>query len=322
MRTRGILLLAAAVIGAGALTWWLTAAPPKARIFVSNYDADTVSVLEEPAGEIAVLPVGKAPQGLAVRRGDAPLVAIANSSADYVTLVDPRTLEIVGNVPVGVGPEYVAFSPDGAWLYVTSPYDLTVTVVDVARREPVGTPLALDRKPGQLAVGADGRVYALLRADEGAVAVIDPASRTVTATIPVGRSPSAIAFGNGRVLAASFDDSTIAVIDPTAARVVATHEVETGSALAAHADRPVAYSMATFDNVIYAFDVESGEILAEITTGDWPNGGALTADGRFLWVVNEESDNVAKVDTSTNAVVHRLVVGKGPVAVAVYEPGR
>jgi YVTN family beta-propeller protein len=322
------LLLAAAVLAlalaAGGL-WWRATAPVGSQIlFVSNYRADTVSVVDTALGrEIRTLAVGDGPMGLAVRGGASPLLAVANSTAAHVTLIDPARLEPIGTVAVGREPEAVAFSPDGAHLYVTSAADRTVSVVDAAQRAVSGAPIAFDRKPAALAVAPDGtRLYVLLRDADGAVAAVDTATRRVLGTVAVGRSPTDLALtGDGtRLLAASFDDSAIAVIDTASLQADARLQAPTGMGLIAHPREPLVYSLASFDDSIAVVDFQAGSTVATIDVGQWPTYGTITADGRTLYVPNEDSDNVAEIDSETNSVRLRIAVGDEPAYAALFTP--
>jgi len=294
---------------------------PKRRVFVSNYQDDTISVINDETGkEIKVIPVGDSPFGLAVR-SEPPLLAVANSSGTHVTLIDPVRLEILRTIEVGEIPEHLVFSVDGKLLFVSRPKARAVEIVDVDAARVVGT-IDLGLKPKRLAVSPDGhRLYVLLNVQDGAVAVVDIASRAVIAKVPVGAFPNdfGITRDGRRIVAASFNDDTVTVVDTETLKPIATHEVDTGVGIVVHPTQPIVYSMATFDDVVHVLNYETGRPVAEITTGTWPTYSAITADGRFLWVVDENSNNVAKVDTETNESVERIGVGLDPQNAAVLE---
>jgi YVTN family beta-propeller protein len=310
----GVVLLVGA---ATAFVWWR-------RIFVSNYRSDTVSVVDPAsAREVKAIPMEHGPMGLALRGGAIPQVAVANSTANYVTLVDPRSLDVIGTVPVGKGPEFIGFSPDGTLLYATSPYDLSLTVFDMVHNRPAGDPISFDRRPGALAVAADGsRVYVLLKDPRGEVVAIDAASRTIIGSVAVGRSPTGVALsGDGtRLLAASFDDSTISVVDTKTLTVVATIAAPTGMGLIAHPSRPLVFSLASFEDTIAVVDFASGAVAATFDEGQWPTYGTISPDGHTLYVPNEDSDNLAVIDADTHAVTVRIAVGDEP-SHALVVPG-
>jgi YVTN family beta-propeller protein len=318
-------ILVLAVVAA-ALFWRRPGGSERAAavLFVSNYRVDTVSAIDLTLGrEVRTIPVGDSPMGLAVRGGDAPLLAVANSTSNHVTFIDPRSLEITGTAEVGKGPEYVLFSRDGGQLYATSPYDLTITILDVGRRVAAGAPIAFDRKPRSLALSPDGtRLYVLLSGEDGAVAAVDTATRTIVGTIAVGRSPTGLALNGAgtRLLAASFDDDLITVIDTAAWKPLTTVQAPTGMGLIAHPSKPLVYSLVSFEDSIAVVNYESGQVVASIAAGQYPSYGTIAADGRTLYVPMEDSDNVTEIDTETNTVGLRIVVGDEPAHAVIFSP--
>lgn len=311
-----------------ALYWWRPGGSEGAApiLFVSNYRADTLSVVDLTLGrEVGTIKVGDSPMGLALRAGSDPVLAVANSTSSHVTFIDPQQREIIGTAPAGKGPEFIVFSRDGSLLYATSPYDLTVTVIDVAQRAVSGAPITFDRKPRSLAMSPDGkRLFVLLSDDKGAVAAVDTETRQVVGTIPVGKSPTGLALsGDGtRLFAASFDDSLITVIDAAAWKPLSTLQAPTGMGLIAHPSKPLIYSLASFDDTVAVVDYEAGEVVASIDVGQYPTYGTISADGRTLYVPTEDSDNVTEIDTETNAVGLRIAIGDEPAHAVLFHPGR
>lgn len=291
------------------------------RIFVSNQKDDTVSVVDgDTDREIKVIAVGDSPAGLAVRP-HRPLVAVANTTGGRVTLIDPGTLEVVRTVDVGEIPEHVVFSTDGKLLFVTLPKARKLALVDpdagVVREQ-----IDLGLKPKRLAVSPDGRrLYVLLHTRPGGVAVVDIASRTVERTIPTGAFPTDFGLSSDgrRLVVASFDDDNVTVIDTAALAPIATWPVGTGLGLVVHPTKPIAYSMESFDGAVHVLNYETGQVTATLTPGEFPTYSAITADGRFLYIVNEESHNVVKLDTETNQRIERIAVGAEPANAVVVE---
>jgi YVTN family beta-propeller protein len=76
--------------------------------------------------------------------------------------------------------------------------------------------------------------------------------------------------------------------------------------------------MDSFGNAVHVLDLERGTVARRFSYGQWPTAGAMSPDGRFLYVVHEESDQVAKVDTETDALAAKIAVGNEPVAIVVF----
>lgn len=314
-RTIALIGLVIVAVGVAGYVLYKRQEPPSYRVFVSNYRDDTISVIDGRVDrEEKVIEVGGGPSGIDAQRKNL-LVAVANETASQVTLIDGDSLKIAGTIPTALAPEDVVFSKDGDLLYVTFPREAQVGIYDVAKRGALGEPIPLSPRPLRLALAPDGkRLYVLLAGKKGAVAVMDTASREVAATIPVGPAPTDLALsGDGRrLLTTSFDDDTVTVIDTEKLAPVATYKVTTGEALMVHPSRHIAYSMASFDSDVHVFDYDNGKILKTFSYGEWPTHSAFTDDGRFLYVVHEESQNVVKVDTETNEELLRIAVGKQP----------
>lgn len=292
---------------------------PEQRIFVSNYKDDTVSVLEgDPLREIKVIAVGDSPVGIAARSRP-PLVAVANSTGARVTLIDPVRLEILRQVEVGEIPEHVAFSSDGKLLFVSMPKQKQVAMINPDTGI-AGEPIGLERKPKRLVVSPDGRrLYVLLHAKEGGVAVVDIATRSLETIIPTGAFPTDFGLSRDgrRLVAASFDDDNVTVIDTEALKPIATWPVGTGLGLLVHPTKPIAYSLESFDDAVQVMNYETGVLVATVALGEFPTYGAITADGRFLYVADEDSDNISKFDTETNQRLERIAVGSDPANLAI-----
>jgi YVTN family beta-propeller protein len=294
-----------------------------ARLFVANYGDDTVSVIDTSLDrEVAVLPVGRSPQTLALRQHP-PLLAVANSGASTVSLIDPVSLKALPDpVTVCRGPETVAFSADGARLFATCYYDKNVTITDLASRTPLHPPLVFERTPRGLLVTPDGtRLLVLLHDEQGAIAVIDLATWQVDKTIPVDRFPVLIVLtpDRRRIVVGSSDLNTLTFFDAVTLERLETQAVDTDLGVVMHPTKPLLYSLLSFDGQALAYDYAARTRRASIPVGDWPTRGAITSDGHFLYVANGESNNAVKVDTETNEAVLRIAVGSDPEDVVILE---
>ena len=294
-----------------------------ARIFVANFGDNTVSVIDGSLDrEIAILPVGKSPQSLALRPHP-PLIAVANSGTSSLSLIDPVGLTVLPDpLTIGSGPETLAFSADGTRLFVTCYYDRSLHVIDLAGRTQPHEALAFERTPRGVLVTPDGtKLLVLLHAEDGGVAVVDLATWRVDKTISVDRFPVALALtpDRRRVAVASSDVNTLTFIDLATLDPVEIQHVDTDFGLVMHPRKPLLYSMLSFDGEVLVYDYVARAARASIPVGEWPTAGAITSDGHFLYVSNAESNNVVKIDTETNTTLIRIAVGNDPGAAVILE---
>src|SRR5439155_478525 len=208
MRLSPALLLAAATLAGTAAAPRACAAPVA---YVTNSADGTVSVLDTVTNTItATVPVGSDPIGVAVDpRG--MRVYVTNPDDGTGSVIDTATNTTVATVPVGASPSGVAVTADGTRAYVAnacgtdaecSSYNGTISVLDTATNAVVTT-VATGASPMGLALSPDGtRAYMVNSCGTdatcsfttgGTVSVLDTATNTVVATVPVGQSP--VAFG-------------------------------------------------------------------------------------------------------------------------------
>jgi YVTN family beta-propeller protein len=200
---------------------------------------------------------------------------------------------VLGGAAYAVASRVLVAGPQGDGTGVT-PVGWTV--------DPAGAQVTLGDRPYGLAESPDGRF--LLASNDGqstqSLQVIDSASGTVTETIPY-TGDAALSFG--------------IVFAPDGGRV---------------------YVSAGGNNKIRVYSV-SGETLSELAPivlpagpvrpffGDqapYPDGLALSADGKRLYVANDLGDSMSIVDTSTGATIHTTPVGHNPYTVALSGDGK
>lgn len=121
-----------------------------------------------------------------------------------VLAFDARTLEPRGEIPVGEHPNAMAFSRDGARLFVACANTNAVWAIDLASKqavEQIATALYPEAPPGStpnaLNVSPDGRALLVANADNNTVAVVDiatPRASRVSGFIPTGWYPTGVAY--------------------------------------------------------------------------------------------------------------------------------
>ena len=118
--------------------------------------------------------------------------------------------------------------------------------------------------------------------NDNTVSVIDTASNTVTATVPVGNVPNGVA------------------VTPDGARV---------------------YVANIFGNSVSVIDTATNIVTATVMVGPFPFGVAVTPDGGHVYVGNQGDGTVSVIATASNTVAATVHVGVGPTGLAVTPDG-
>jgi PQQ-dependent catabolism-associated beta-propeller protein len=200
--------------------------PDGSRLYVSNEDAATASILEPITGKlVATVPVGTEPEGVAVSP-DGKLVFVTGETSNNITALDPETGKVLFHVAVDKRPRDLAFLPDGSrLLYVSAEVGGTVSVVDVAKRRRIAViPLPEGSRPMGVRVAPDGKRVYVATGRHGTVEVIDPATNTIVGSVKVGTRPWGLAItpDGKKVYSANGPSNDVSVVDTDSLKVIAT----------------------------------------------------------------------------------------------------
>jgi YVTN family beta-propeller protein len=120
----------------------------------------------------------------------------------------------------------------------------------------------------------------------------------------------------------NFNDNTVSVVDTASGTVVATVPVAVGPhGMAATPDGRTVYVSGDGSSTVSVIDAIADKVARTIEVGKMPHGLALTPDGRTLLVAVSGEDRVALVDTANQTVVATVPVAK-PHTIAVHPDGR
>jgi predicted alpha-1,2-mannosidase len=206
--------------------------------------------------------------------------------------------------------------------YVANFSDGTVTPFD-PRTHAYGTPIAVGKSPGGLAMSGDSRLYT---ANQGSndVTVVDALSQKVIATVKVGNVPAGIqTTRDGKtVWLTNYADGTLQSIDAQSLQTskpipVGSHPEE----LAVSPDDSRVYVVLQGTSELAIIDTASRKLVGTVEVGRHPLGVAVNPDGKAIYVTNSASNDVTVVDAASLKTIATIPVGKTPQGLAISRDG-
>jgi YVTN family beta-propeller protein len=155
--------------------------------------------------------------------------------------------------------------------------------------------------------------------------VIDTATNTVVATVPVGIAPFGVAVTPNGAFAyvTNFLSHTVSVIDTATNSVVATVPVSiTPFGVAVTPNGAFAYVTNANADIVSVIHTATNTVVAivPVGAGATPIAVVITPNGAFAYVANQSSGTVSVIDTATNSVVATVPVGMNLFGVAIVGP--
>jgi DNA-binding beta-propeller fold protein YncE len=176
------------------------------HVFAVHVFGQVVTSIELASGAVATTVKLPAEPYTCLLSPDGTTLYVSLWGGARVMMFDPATLTLKGEVGVGEHPNAMAFSADGARLFVACANTNAVWVIDVAKAkaiEQISVSLypnaPAGSTPNALAVSPDGQRLVVANADNNAVAVVDisrAGDSRVLGFIPTGWYPTGVLFSH------------------------------------------------------------------------------------------------------------------------------
>ena len=277
-------------IPVGFLPAGVSVTPDGRYAYITNNASDTISVIDTvsravvatinvPAGPIGVATSPDAKQVYATSPGLIP--DNRGFEGNAVSIVNTATNTLAGAITAGTGAIGVAFTPDGAHVYVANNSSSSVSLINTATKS-VALSIPVGDSPIGVAISPNGQyVYVANQnnngngASPGTLSVISTATNSVALSIPVGNSPTGVA------------------VSPNGQYVYVTN-MNNGNG---------------GPGTVSVINTATNTVVSTITVGISPLGISVTPDGKYVYVANSNINNggngplvgiVSVISTATN----------------------
>lgn len=222
---------------------------------------------------------------------DGSKLYVADSLHNTISVIDTSTRQVIAVLDVPTGPRFLAATPDGNKVLVSSfgTRNLdgnTVTIIDTSS-DTVVVNLAVEAKPFAMAITPDANKAFVANSVGNSVSVIDLNSNSVSNTIAA---------------AAGFVS-----LEP--------------NAIVISSDGTQAFVANRGSNDIAIINTQTELVVTTAAVGAIPTGLALLPDNSRLYVSNRDDDTISVLNTSTGLVVDTLPVSAGPMALVASMDG-
>lgn len=161
-------------------------------------------------------PPGKRSSSAIALTPDGGTIAVVNPDSNTLTLVASATLDVLGEIEVGVDPRTVAVDVAGNYAYVANRGSGTLSVVDISAQAQVAT-IAVGYQPYGVVTDPGGQWVYVTNSGSDDLSVIAAATWQVVATVATGDRPAGLAVSEdgGRLYVTHLLTGEVSVIDTT-----------------------------------------------------------------------------------------------------------
>ena len=272
---------------------------------------------------VAIIPVGDTPIGVAVTP-DSAYAYVANGTGNSISIVEAASNTVIDTISFGaspMGPTSGAFTVDGAYYYVAG-WQGWVAVIDTATHATTAYfKLSYQSaNPGHVTMSPDG-AYAYVNGRTGGVMyVIDTATQSEVATIPMlgGTAGAAFTPGGDFLYVALYFNNSIDIVDISTQSVVGTIPVGPyPEGMAMTPDGSLLYVVQRYASTVTVIDTATNTVVKTVSVGSDSLEIAITSDGKYVYVPDSQGNTLSVIEVASNSVVAVLEVGNGSMAVTL-----
>ncbi|MFN3849859.1 MAG: hypothetical protein ACK4NY_10535 [Spirosomataceae bacterium] len=302
----------------------------------SNEVASTIQLTDNTGTQMAGMNMGKSlayPHHIYLNPSKTQ-ISIAAPGMDLSAGHTVNTMGMVGKVAVldatkgvnikvfdSIGMNHNAiYSPDGKEIWTSQMDNNGKVLIYDATSYTLKNTISVGKEPAEITFSADGSVAFVANGGSNTVTAINPNTKAIMATIPVGKNPVGAWVGtDGRMYVDNEDGQTVSIIDVKTLNVVETVTLGFMPGF-------VAYNADMKE--MWVTDPTAGKVhwWTKDATGKMVRSGAIsTAAGAHAiafkdmtaYITNQEAASVSVVDVMQHKLIKNIKVGKKPNGIVI-----
>jgi YVTN family beta-propeller protein len=273
---------AVATVAVGLAPFGLAVHPSGTRVYVGIQRPVGIAVLDAARhAVVSHVPMERIPRDLALDPNGTRLYAVGDDGVLWV--VDTASEAIIASRPLGDSPAGVTVHPSGDRLYVVnSAYAFSSVWVIDAGDLTLRAPIPVGWLPRRFILhpGGDRGWVTQWYDHSGPVFVIDTTTNALLPTLPsVGIDGAAVSPAGDRLYVVGPDYQGLSVVDTASGRLLRRFSTDDSApAVAVHPGGRRVYLPHGFPPHVSAYDADSGDVVARIPVGEYPQNLAIGPD--------------------------------------------
>jgi len=307
------------------------------KAYINNRGSQYLTVIDTEQLEVSgIIPLQATSFQLSLSP-DGETLAVSYKDALMVSLIDVASNIITATIPIGETPadgfpekpmKHPHWNKDGSYLYVQNNIENKIVKIDPATFSIVAE-IAMPGSNHDLVPSANDKTFYAVNqnTDTGtSLTIIDAENDTVTNDITIPLLPGEVGFGhhgdltpNGKTFYFCNEGGySVTLIDTVNMQVIKSIIVGNGAGHPVFSkDNQKVFVIPHKDNIVTVIDASSQEVIANIPAGEGKklaHSSYISADGKFLYVINVGDQNIVKIDTVNLNVVSTIAIGKKALA--------
>lgn len=258
----------------------LSYSPQRQELAIASTVTNAITRLDTKTGKVKdVIYVGRNPHEPRYNN-DGSEIWVTVRGENHVAVIDSDSGKIIRKIELESGPGMVAFSKDGSLAFVTSSFDNHFWIIDSSSKETKKVLKLESNFSPFINTSPDGKEVWVNHKDLGKVTRIDTDKLAVIETFATGKISNHFAFANNKV-----------------------------------------YVTIGGENIVKVYDYSQPQVklLGDIAAGNLPHGIWNSTDGKQVYFVNELTDTMQVIDTSSDKIIKEIKIGALPQALVYAE---